>query len=213
MTSHPTENGMSTVSLTKAEMKHLGKMKRKELNISRISTANIVRLVDQLPVDEFILSVPPERKPVTLIDFDCRKPLLNVGDFVAVDEDYSAGIFRPYGCGFIVGHDGRNRVSSYSVKYTPGYDNGRTHGKIPLSACTRRSYSDSYFGVNVGRSKVRNCVNIVTPEKKKLVGKKDIVPLSPTQKLVSELIDGNSKKKEKDGDEKCWGYLNVILDF
>ena len=67
--------------------------------------------------------------------------------------------------------------------------------------------------MNAGESKVRNCVNIVTPEKKKLVGKKDIVPLSPTQKLVSELIDGNSKKKEKDRDEKCWGYLNVILDF
>ena len=28
-----------------------------------------------------------ERKPVTLIDFDCRKPFLNVGDFVAVNED------------------------------------------------------------------------------------------------------------------------------
>ena len=197
MTSYPTENGMSTVSLTKAEMKHLGKMKRKELNISKISAANIVRLVDQLPVDEFIPSVPPERKPVTLIDFNCRKPVLNVGDFVAVDEDYSAGIYRPYGCGLIVGHDDRSRVSSYSVRYTPGYDNGRTHGKIPLSVCTRRSYSDTYFGVKTGGSKVRNCVNIVTPEKKKLVGKKDIVALSPTQKLVSELIDGNSKRKGK----------------
>ena len=171
-------------------------------------------MVDQLPVDEFIPSVPPERKPVSLIDFNCRKPFLNVGNFVAVDEDYSAGIYRPYGCGFIVGDDGRSRVSSYSVRYTTGYDNGRTHGKIPLSACTRRSYSDSYFGVNAGRSKVRNCVNIVTPEKKKLVGKKDIVALSPTQKLVSELIAGNlKKKKEKDGHEKYWGYLNVILDF
>ena len=122
---------------------------------------------------------------------------MNVGDFVAVDEDYSAGIFRPYGCGFIVGHDGRSRVSSYSVKYTPGYDNGRTHGKIPLSACTRRNYSDSYFGVIAGRSKVRNCVNIIMPEKKEEVGKKDIVVLSPTQKFVSELIDGNSKKRKR----------------
>ena len=195
MTSHPTENGMSTVSLTKAEMKHLGKMKRKELNISRISTANVVRLVDQLPVDEFIPSVHPERKPISLIDLNCRKPFLNVGDFVAVDEDYSAGIYRPCECGFIVGHDDRSRVSSYSVRYTPRYDNGRSHGKISLSARTPRSYSDSYFGVNVGGSKVRNYVNIVTPEKKKLVGKKDIATLSPTQKLVSELIDGNSKKK------------------
>ena len=139
--------------------------------MSRIFSANNVRLVYQLPVDQFIPSVPPERKPVTLIDFDCKKRFLNVGDFVAVDENYSAGIYRPHGCGFIIGHDCRSGVSSYSVRYTPGYYSERTHGKVPLSACTRRSYSDSYFRVIAERNKVRNGVNIVTPEKKKVVKK------------------------------------------
>ena len=59
MSSLPTENGMSTVSLTKAEIKHLVKRKQKELNMSRISSTNNVRLVDLLPVDEFIPSVVP----------------------------------------------------------------------------------------------------------------------------------------------------------
>ena len=104
MTSCPTENGMSTVSLTKAEMKHPGKIKRKELNTSRISSANKARLVDQLPVDGFIPSVPPECKPVTLIDFNCRKPFLNVGDFIAVDEDCSAGLYIVHmGVGLLLG--------------------------------------------------------------------------------------------------------------
>ena len=97
-------------------------------------------------------------------------------------------MYRLHGCGFIVGHDSQSEVSPYSARHTPGYDNSRIHGKILLSVCTCRRYSDSYFGVITGRIKVCTFVKIVMSEKKKVV-----------------------EKKEKDGDEECIVFMGVDL--
>ena len=88
-----------------------------------------------------------------------------------VKEVYSPGIYRPHGCGFIVGCDNHSDTTSYSVRYTPAYDSGRIHGKVRLSVCTHPSYSDSYFGVGSTESKIRKCVNMVTLEKRVVVKK------------------------------------------
>ena len=61
MLSHQIENGISSVSLTKSEMKYLSRIQRKESNMNRISFANKARFEDQLPVDIFIPSVFPEQ--------------------------------------------------------------------------------------------------------------------------------------------------------
>ena len=65
-------------------------------------------------------------------------------------------MYRPHGRGFILGYDGESGATSYLVRYTPGYDSGKIHDKIPLSACNRRNYSNSYFRMIVARSKLRN---------------------------------------------------------
>ena len=50
-----------------------------------------------------------------------------------VEEVYSPGIYRPHGCGFIVGCDNHSQTTSYSVRYTPAYDSGIIHDKVRLS--------------------------------------------------------------------------------
>ena len=111
-----------------------------------------------------------------------------------IDEDYSLEIHRPYGCRFIVWHDNQSGTTSYTANYTPRYDSGRIHGYILLIVRTRRSYLDSYFEVIAAWTKTRNFVIIVTPDKIAII--KKIVTLSPTQKFVSELIDGILKNEK-----------------
>ena len=81
MLSHQIENVISSFSLTKSEMKHLSRIQREESNMNRISSANKARFENQLPVDIFIPSVFPERKPVVSIDEDGGKSFLKIGDF------------------------------------------------------------------------------------------------------------------------------------
>lgn len=86
-----------------------------------------------------------------------------------VDEEYSPGINHSYGYEFIIGYDNRSETTSYLVRYTPVYDSGIIRAKVNLSACIRRSYSDSYFGVGSAGSKVHKYLNMGTPEKRVVV--------------------------------------------
>ena len=126
-----------------------------------------------------------------MIDVDI---FLNVDDFVIIGEDYSLEIHRPYGYGFIVGHDDQSGTTSYTAKYTPRYDSGRIHGNISLIVRTRWSYLDSYFEVIAVWTKAQNCVIFVTPEERAII--KKMVTVSPTHEFVSELIDEILKKEE-----------------
>ena len=114
-----------------------------------------------------------------------------------IDEYYSPGTYQLHRYIFVVGCYSQSRIIVYFVKYTLGYDTGRTRGRILLNEYTQRSISYSYFGVVSVRKKVRNWVNIVTPEKRKVGRKKDISTLAPSQKLLSELIERNSKNRAK----------------
>ena len=113
----------TTAQLTKKQKKALAKVEQKEANFNKISAAN--KTILSYDATKLVLITPPEIKPF-IKDNDHT---FTIGSYVEVLEDYTTGLNRPSGCGYV------KQITNdvMDVKFTPAHDGGRLHKNIPIS--------------------------------------------------------------------------------
>ena len=118
----------TTTTLTKKQKKAIAVAEHKELNLARISSADKTILSYD---DAMIMTTPPAVKPfIKATDRNINNNnVFRLGDYVDVQPDFSSGRNRSAGCGFVEKVD----ADFVCVRYTPAYDGGRRHNKIPAS--------------------------------------------------------------------------------
>ena len=92
------------------QLKHL----RKVRNLNVVKEKNAELLVGK--GDEDIILTPPERKPA-IVKEDNMKPAFNIGEHVKVARDYSAGVSRPEGHGYVMKVAGNGAATISTVKF------------------------------------------------------------------------------------------------
>ena len=79
-------------------------------------------------------SAAPERKPAVRME-ETMIPAINEGEYVSVSDDFSPGMNRPKGKGFVVKSRGAGGGTLCDVQYDKPYGGG-THKSVPLKAIT-----------------------------------------------------------------------------
>ena len=177
----------TTVQLSKKQRKQLADAKQKEVDLNRITDANIS---DIIYLEEGIRSFtsPPERKPFLELDF---KRGLSIDLYVEVTSDFSPYFNRPFGCGFITDlrkcpDDSSKMVAD--VKYTKGYDGGRKHKAIPVENLTIATLHQDLVMAAPKRSRVSNLIQ----EEMEI----ELLPGLTKMELLVRLLKKNRRRKK-----------------
>ena len=174
--------------LTAKQKKALERLERQETNLARIRTANNEFYRSQA-ADIDLTPVPPERKQA-FAPTDDLKPYLKVGEFVKVENNTTAGKYRPEGYGYVQETFGVGLAAFYTIKYTPAHDGGRIHKRVHLAELTPCSPFDNTLPEDSKRA--RKSPDPV-PELEEEV-RDDRLPI---QKLCDALVLGARRGKMK----------------
>ena len=187
----------TTTNLTPSDIRALEKRKRQELNLQRIKDANKKRYEEGCVSVQLSQPIPPERKPAMILPEEGRS-FLTRDSFVKVEAALS-GQYRPDGYGYITICHGVGGAALYDVKYTPVYDGGRIHRRIPLSCLTSCSPFDDILPEGAKRRRRQVVVTPPPPLPK-------IDDRLPIEKLRDALIEGLRRGKKKGWYRRTLGW-------
>ena len=141
-------------------------------------------------------SAAPERKPAVRME-ETMRPAINKGEYVSVSDDFSAGMNRPKGKGFVVKCRGAGGGTLCDVEYEKPYGGG-THKSVPLKAITPIPLGLNVNSIAQDRRKrtasVASQAGLLDVDD----GSKRAKTSSPMQQLVDKLKHGKRYGK-KDG--------------
>ena len=131
------------IVLTDSERKVIAKQRRKQQNLSRIKLANSTRIDDVCQLKE-AHDAPPERKPSCRLQ-DNFRPVLNIGEYVKVESDFTSGQNREEGYGFVSRVDGVGPAALFTIDFTLCVNNkGRSYNGIPLRFLTPANLQENF---------------------------------------------------------------------
>ena len=116
--------------------------------------------------------------------YNTNNTIFRIGDYVDVQANFSNGFNRLAGCGFVERLDG----DLMTVKYTPEYDSGRRHNKIPTSKVVPANLHQAMMVGTEKRNRgkedeIRECEVEIEVDKRTI-----------SEKLLGFLTDNNHRK-------------------